>query len=105
MTIGRPGPGDLQEHQSLSLTPEMIDQAQAKAVERYENGKLGEAVGICQKLLLISPTHTPSLRLLGTMALQTGHYADAADYIGRAAARHPDDADLCHLLSVAQLRL
>ena len=83
----------------------MIDQALAKAVERYQGGMLGEAVGICQTLLRVSPTHTPSLRLLGTMALQTGHYADAADYIGRAAARHPEDVDLCHLLSVAQLRL
>jgi tetratricopeptide (TPR) repeat protein len=83
----------------------MIDDALAKAVERYRGGRLGEAVGICQKLLQVSPTHTPSLRLLGTMALQTGHYADAADYIGRAASRHPEDADLCHLLSVAQLRL
>jgi tetratricopeptide (TPR) repeat protein len=87
------------------LTQEMIDEALAKAVERYQSGRLGEAVGICQRLLTLSPTHTPSLRLLGTMALQTGHYADAADYIGRAASRHPDDADLCHLLSVAQLRL
>jgi tetratricopeptide (TPR) repeat protein len=87
------------------LTQELIDQALAKAVERYENGRLGEAVGICQKLLLISPTHTPSLRLLGTMALQTGHYGDAVDYIGRAAAGHPENADLCHLLSIAQLRL
>jgi tetratricopeptide (TPR) repeat protein len=83
----------------------MIDEALAKAVERYRSGRLGEAVGICQRLLQLSPTHTPSLRLLGTMALQTGHYADAADYIGRAAARHPNDAELCHLLSVAQLRL
>jgi tetratricopeptide (TPR) repeat protein len=87
------------------LTQEMIDEALTKAVERYQSGRLSEAVGICQRLLRLSPTHTPSLRLLGTMALQTGHYADAADYIGRAAARHPDDADLCHLLSVAQLRL
>jgi tetratricopeptide (TPR) repeat protein len=83
----------------------MVNDALAKAVERFKAGRLGEAVGICQQLLLIAPTHAPSLRLLGTMALRTGHYVDAADYLGRVAALHPKDPDLRHLLSNAQLRL
>src|SRR5262245_33092695 len=66
-----------------------IKQALELAVQHQQAGRLADAQGLYQTILRADPNHPDALHLLGTIALQTGNFHEAADLIGRAIRAYP----------------
>ncbi len=58
----------------------------AQARQLHMAGRLAEAEPIYRRILAADPRHADALHLLGVMALQRGHSAQAAEIIGQAIA-------------------
>ena len=64
----------------------------------HQAGRLGEAERYYRQILEVDPDHPDGLHLLGVIAHETGHSADAIDLIGKAIARNGRVADFhCNL--------
>ena len=72
-----------------------------EALDHHRAGRLPEAAGLYQKVLTASPGHTDALYLLGAIAHQTGHHAQAVELSRRALAAAPDDARCYNVLGLA----
>ena len=62
------------------------------AVQCHRAGMLDKAAKLCRKVLLKKPKHAQALHLLGLMAHQQNHPAEAAEWHGKAVAAKPDFA-------------
>ncbi|MEO5375248.1 MAG: tetratricopeptide repeat protein [Alphaproteobacteria bacterium] len=58
----------------------------ATASAHHREGRLAEAEPLYRAILERTPGHADSLHMLGVLACQTGHHADAADLIAAAVA-------------------
>ncbi len=58
----------------------------AQAVRHHQAGRVGEAEGVCRRILSIDGRHAASLHLLGVLAYQTRRLERAAKMIGEAIA-------------------
>jgi len=65
---------------------DLIDQGR----NLHRAGHLAQAEALYRQVLRQQPGHADALHLMGVMALQTGRFADAVDWIGRAIAGRPD---------------
>lgn len=72
------------------MTP---DQALNLAIEQYRAGNPQQTEAILRQVLAQNPNHAGALRLLGLLALQTGHHAAAVELLTKAKAVEPGDCD------------
>jgi tetratricopeptide (TPR) repeat protein len=89
----------------MSSKMQKTDRDFAAALQLYRTGHFGEAQAQCRKLLARAPRHATALHLLGTIALQTRRYSEAADCLARAMALRPKEAEIRNLLGTAYLQL
>jgi predicted O-linked N-acetylglucosamine transferase (SPINDLY family) len=66
-----------------------IQQALAGGLAHHRAGRLAEAEGIYRQILAVAPEHPEACNLLGVVAMQTGRFLLAVEWIGRAAALEP----------------
>ncbi len=60
-----------------------------EALAHHQAGRLGDAEALYRKLLRTRPNHPQALHLLGVLASQMGHHAEAIGLIRRAIAGEP----------------
>lgn len=58
----------------------------ADAWRHYQDGRLPPAEALCRELLEAEPDNPDANHLLGLIAHKAGHFAAAADLVGRAVA-------------------
>jgi predicted O-linked N-acetylglucosamine transferase (SPINDLY family) len=63
-----------------------------KAWESFSQGDRGQAEALCRSILAAQAEHAGALTLLGIMLAQARRTEEAAQLLGRAAARLPNDA-------------
>ena len=78
---------------SSDVMPMTEDQAIQQAMQYHRMGRLSEAEAIYRKILQRIPNHPDALRLLGMVAMQTGHVDAAIDLLSRAIKAKPDLAE------------
>lgn len=69
-----------------------LAQAMQQAGAAYNRGDWAKAEQLCRAMLNAHPGHFGALNLLGIIAGQTGHLAEAAALLGRAVAANPQSA-------------
>jgi predicted O-linked N-acetylglucosamine transferase (SPINDLY family) len=77
-----------------SLAEALPPGAIQKAWESFSRGELGQAESLCRSILKSQAEHAGALTLLGIMLAQAGRSEEAAQLLGRAAARLPNDASV-----------
>jgi protein O-GlcNAc transferase len=65
-----------------------------KAWESFSRGERGQAESLCRSILKSQAEHAGALTLLGIILAQAGRSEEAAQLLGRAAARLPNDASV-----------
>ena len=93
---------------SETAATEMSDSVKAalrEAVNHHQAGDLTAARQHYDRILAEHPELPDALHLRGVVALQSGAPQEAADLIGRAAARRPDDSVFLSNLGEAQRAL
>lgn len=60
-----------------------------QAFEHHQGGRLEQARAGYEQILLEQPQHADALHLLGVVAIQTQHYSQAVDWIGKAIQVNP----------------
>ena len=63
-----------------------ISETLATAIEHHQAGRLETAQRIYRKILDLDPCQADATHLLGVLALQTGQYQQAIEYITKAIA-------------------
>ncbi|HEX5458629.1 MAG TPA: tetratricopeptide repeat protein [Steroidobacteraceae bacterium] len=77
----------------MARTPAQVSPAAIqKAWESFSRGDRGQAEALCRSILASQAEHAGALTLLGIMLAQARRTEEAAQFLGRAAARLPDDA-------------
>ncbi|MEO8881940.1 MAG: tetratricopeptide repeat protein [Devosia sp.] len=85
-------PPDQAKGAGIGLSPAMLDQAVARALQMHQRGRLQEASEGYGRVLAADPDHAEANHLLGLIWHQTGRNAEAAELIGKAIAREPGNA-------------
>jgi len=70
-----------------------VEQAIQLAYQHHQAGSLAEAEKLYRQILAQQPAHPDALRLLGTLAVQTGHSDAAVDLFRQALRTRPDHAE------------
>src|SRR5437868_14154964 len=65
----------------------------ANALAFHQAGNLAQAEQLYREILREYPEHDAALHSLGVLAWQTGHAAAALEYVGRACALNPANAE------------
>jgi protein O-GlcNAc transferase len=73
----------------------------AEALRHFQNGRIGDAHQLCQRVLATDPNHVDALYLTGFIALQTGQPQVAVDMLRRAIALNRRAPDLHNTLGEA----
>ena len=73
----------------MSQRSRALDAAYQQAARLHAAGRLAEAEHAYRQILAAAPTHADTRHMLGVLALQTGHPADALAQIEAAIARDP----------------
>src|SRR5262245_33145702 len=73
----------------------------AAAERHYAAGRLEEAQAICQQILAAHPGHVGALHSLGAIAIQRGEHLDAEQWVRRALALAPNDAEAYNNLGIS----
>ncbi|HML09909.1 MAG TPA: tetratricopeptide repeat protein [Stellaceae bacterium] len=73
----------------------------AEALRHYQNGRLGDALQLCQRVLASAPNHIDALHLTGFIRLQTGEPQAAVEMLRRAIAVSDRVSDLHNTLGEA----
>lgn len=71
------------------------------AAAHQQAGRLAEAEQICRQIVVADSSHADAWHLLGVVALQTGHFAAAADCLTHAAQLQPQSAEAHSNLAIA----
>ena len=82
----------------------MIPQLQSmlqQAIQAFQSGNLGSAELILKKVLKADSKNLPALHILGLIKASQAEYKEAADFLGRAAKIHPNDASIQYNLAKA----
>ena len=74
----------------VTRQPDAIAQALKLALEHHQGGRLEEAKRIYRKALEEQPENPEASHFLGVIALQSGKYAQAAEFIEKLELRQPD---------------
>lgn len=86
------------------LTPESADQALARAQVAAQGKRLGEAGGICNDVLSVTPENPSATALLGIVHAHQGNVERAIELLEKATKRQADvaawHANLCSLYRV-----
>jgi predicted Zn-dependent protease len=64
----------------------------ARAVRHDETGQLVEAERLFRAVLQRQPDHFGAVHRLGLLALRTGRFAEAADFLSTAVCLRPESA-------------
>ena len=76
----------------MSKRTQALDDAHRRAAMLHAAGRLGDAEARYRQILAAVPDHAPTRHMLGVLALQTGHPADALREIDAALATDPRPA-------------
>ena len=76
----------------MSKRTQALDDAHRRAAMLHAAGRLAEAEARYRQILVAVPDHAPTRHMLGVLALQTGHPADALREIDAALAADPRPA-------------
>lgn len=74
------------------------DDALIEAFKVHQAGRLAEAKILYEGVIRDAPDHGKAHHLMGMLAVQTGEMATAIDYLRRAAALSPEDAEIAENL-------
>ena len=72
-----------------------------QAIQAFEGGNLNSADLILKRVLQVDSKNLPALHILGLIKASQGSYREAADFLGRAARIHPNDASIQYNLAKA----
>ena len=89
----------------VSPSPTAVARAWSGALGHYEAGRLVDAEQGSRRVLDAEPCHTEALHLLGVLAHQAGQNDVAAERLGLATRRCPDNAGFHYNLGVARQML
>jgi len=70
-----------------------VDQEIQRAIQHHQAKQLAEAEAIYRRILQQNPNHPDALRLLGMVAMQTGHSDAAIELLSRSIQAKPDVAE------------
>ncbi|MGA2584982.1 MAG: tetratricopeptide repeat protein [Tepidisphaeraceae bacterium] len=70
-----------------------VDQEIQRAIQHHQAKQLAEAEAIYRRILQQNPNHPDALRLLGMVAMQTGHSDAAIELLSRSIQAKPDIAE------------
>ena len=79
---------------AVARTPAQSLQSIQKAWECFSRGERGQAEALCRSILAGEAEHAGALTLLGIMLAQARRTEEAAQLLGKAAARLPNDASV-----------
>ena len=79
---------------SIARTPAQPVPSIQTAWESFSRGERGQAEAMCRSILASQPEHAGALTLLGIMLAMARRTEEAAQLLGKAAARLPDDASV-----------
>ncbi len=82
-----------------------IEDMFSAALDHHHAGRLQDAERLYQAVLDQNPNHPSALHYKGVIALQTGDYQRAAQFISQALVIEPDDVGALVNLATAQTRL
>jgi len=85
-------PPDQAKGAGTGVSPAMLDQAVARALQLHQRGRLKEASEGYSRVLTADPDHAEANHLLGLIWHQSGGNVQAAELIGKAVASEPDNA-------------
>ena len=88
----------------IELNSSAIDQYLQRAISAHQQGDIEAAQPLYHAVLRRDPGHALSLRNLGLIALNTGHYDAAVELISRALQRQPEHGQWYGDLGQAQRR-
>jgi len=71
------------------------------AFQHFQAGRLSEAERDCREILAADPEQDAAMHLLGLIALHGGRAVLAVEWIGKACARNPQNAEACGNLGIA----
>jgi tetratricopeptide (TPR) repeat protein len=78
-----------------------IAESLSVAYRHFQAGGLGEAERVCREILAAYPQQDAAMHLLGLIALRCGHSAMAVEWIAKACARNPQNAEAFGNLGIA----
>jgi tetratricopeptide (TPR) repeat protein len=98
--------GNHAEAQRSLLRARELNPADQRALEalarlHLERGRPDKAAPACQELLAQAPEHVAALAMSGTANQMMGNLREAVEYLGRAVALAPDDAENNYKLACA----
>src|SRR5487761_994853 len=79
---------------AVARTPAQSLQSIQKAWACFSRGERGQAEALCRSILAGEAEHAGALTLLGIMLAQARRTEEAAQLLGKAAARLPNDASV-----------
>lgn len=86
----RSGPQPVVRTPAGALPPETIQ----RAWDSFSRGERAQAESLCRSILKKQPDHAGALVLLGILSAQARRFEEAAQLLGLAAARLPNDASV-----------
>jgi predicted O-linked N-acetylglucosamine transferase (SPINDLY family) len=91
----RPSPARSgQQPVARSAAPTLQPGAIQKAWESFSRGERGHAEALCRSVLAAQADHAGALTLLGIILAMARRFEEAAQFLGQAAARLPNDASV-----------
>ena len=78
-----------------------IAESLSDALRNFQLGRLSEAESACREILAADPEYDAAMHLLGLIALRGGLVALAVEWIGKACARNPQNAEALGNLGIA----
>ena len=72
-----------------------------QAIQAFQSGNLDRADSILKKVIQADSKNLPALHVLGLIKASQANYREAADFLGRAARIHPNDASIQYNLAKA----
>jgi protein O-GlcNAc transferase len=82
------------------MNPQLQSMLQ-QAIQAFQNGNYDSADLILKRVLQVDLKNLPALHILGLIKASQANYKEAADFLGRAARIHPNDASIQYNLAKA----
>ncbi len=86
------------DHQDMSNTSTLFSQAQGL----YQDGRLGEAKMLYERLLVMDGDHVDALTNLGTLCLQQGRIEEGARHLEKSLQLSPNQANVHYNLAIVR---
>jgi protein O-GlcNAc transferase len=86
------------------MNPQLQSMLQ-QAIQAFQAGNFESADLSLRRVLQVDSKNLPALHILGLIKASQSNYKEAADFLGRAARIHPNDASIQYNLAKALAEL